>query len=102
MASHRRSQRPSAAFVAVGAGYIFVLSGLNTVVQLRAPAATRGRILSIYMMALGLIYPLGAVVQGWIADTRGIRAVTVGGAGNSLRRAGRPHARPPGALRRPR
>jgi len=69
------------AFVAVGAGYIFVLSGLNTVVQLRAPAATRGRILSIYMMALGLIYPLGAVIQGWIADTRGIRAVTVGGAG---------------------
>ena len=30
------------AFVAVGAGYIFVLSGLNTVVQLRAPAAARG------------------------------------------------------------
>ncbi len=68
------------AFVAVGAGYIFVLSGLNTVVQLRAPAAVRGRILSIYMMALGLIYPLGAVVQGWIADTHGMRAVTVGGA----------------------
>lgn len=68
------------AFVAVGAGYIFVLSGLNTVVQLRAPASARGRILSIYMMALGLVYPLGAVVQGWIADTRGVRAVTVGGA----------------------
>ena len=30
------------AFVAVGAGYIAVLSGLNTVVQLRAPAAARG------------------------------------------------------------
>ena len=68
------------AFVAVGAGYICVLSGLNTVVQLRAPVEARGRILSIYMMALGLIYPLGAVIQGWVADTHGVRAVTLGGA----------------------
>jgi len=68
------------AFLLVGAGYICVLSGLNTVVQLRAPAATRGRILSIYMMALGLIYPLGAVIQGWLANTHGVRAVTVAGA----------------------
>ncbi len=68
------------AFVAVGAGYIAVLSGLNTVVQIRAPAAVRGRVLSIYMMALGLVYPLGAVVQGWIADAVGVQEVTVVGA----------------------
>jgi len=68
------------AFVAVGAGYIFLLSGLNTVVQLRAPVEARGRILSIYMMALGLVYPLGAVLQGWLADSHGVRAVTVWGA----------------------
>jgi len=68
------------AFVAVGAAYICVLSGLNTVVQLRAPAEARGRILSIYMMALGLVYPLGAVLQGWLADRHGIREVTVAGA----------------------
>ena len=68
------------AFVAVGAAYICVLSGLNTVVQLRAPVEARGRILSIYMMALGLLYPLGAVVQGWVADAHGVRAVTLGGA----------------------
>jgi len=68
------------AFAAVGAGYICVLSGLNTVVQLRAPVAARGRILSIYMMALGLIYPVGAVIQGRLANTHGIRAVTLAGA----------------------
>ncbi len=68
------------AFVAVGAAYICVLSGLNTVVQLHAPTAVRGRILSIYMMALGLVYPLGAVVQGWAADAHGVRAVTAVGA----------------------
>ena len=68
------------AFVAVGAGYIAVLSGLNTVVQIRAPAAVRGRVLSIYMMGLGIVYPLGAVVQGAIADHVGVEAVTVAGA----------------------
>jgi MFS family permease len=64
-------------FVAVGAAYISVLTGLNTVVQLRAPVAARGRILSIYMMALGLVYPVGAVVQGHLANIHGIRAVTI-------------------------
>jgi MFS family permease len=68
------------AFLAVGAGYIAVLSGLNTVVQLRAPAAVRGRVLSIYMMGLGIVYPIGAVVQGTIADRTGVRSVTVVGA----------------------
>ncbi len=68
------------ALLAVGAAYIAVLSGLNTVVQLRAPAEARGRILSIYMMGLGIVYPIGAVLQGWIADHLGIKAVTVGGA----------------------
>jgi MFS family permease len=72
---------PSAvAFVAVGAVYISVLSGLNTVVQLRAPAEVRGRILSIYMMGLGIVYPLGAVIQGLVADQAGVRSVTVVGA----------------------
>jgi MFS family permease len=68
------------AFLAVGAGYIAVLAGLNTVVQLRAPAEARGRVLSIYMMVLGIVYPIGAVVQGGIANHTGVRAITVTGA----------------------
>ena len=60
----------------VGASYICVLSGLNTVVQLRAPEAARGRVLSIYMMALGLLYPLGLVIQGAITRSVGVRAMT--------------------------
>ena len=67
-------------FLLVGAGYIAVLAGLNTVVQLRAPAASRGRVLGFYMMALGIVYPIGAVIQGQIANHIGVRAVTVGGA----------------------
>jgi MFS family permease len=70
----------AAALLVVGAAYIGVLSGLNTVVQLRAPEGLRARVISIYMLALGVIYPIGAVVQGAIADRVGLRWVTAGGA----------------------
>ena len=69
------------ALVAVGACYVGVLSGLGTVVQLRAPAALRARILSLYMVALGTVYPLGAVLQGALGDRLGLRTVTAGAAG---------------------
>lgn len=36
--------------------------------------------LGLYMMALGILYPIGALAQGWIANAVGIRGVTVGGA----------------------
>jgi len=68
------------ALAAVGAGYIGVLSGLGTVVQLRAPVAMRARILSLYLVALGTIYPVGAVVHGFLGDRIGLRAVTAGAA----------------------
>ncbi|HTZ09424.1 MAG TPA: MFS transporter [Acidimicrobiales bacterium] len=60
----------------VGGCYIGVLTGLNTVVQRRAPAAWRGRVLGLYMLALGLVYSVGAVIQGAIAHVAGIRPVT--------------------------
>jgi MFS family permease len=66
------------ALTLVGAGYIGILSGLSTVVQLRAPNVFRARILSFYMVALGTIYPLGAVVQGALGDWLGLRVVTTG------------------------
>jgi hypothetical protein len=57
-----------------------VLSGLGTVVQLRAPADLRARALSFFFLALGTLYPLGAMVQGPIADRVGLGAVTAGAA----------------------
>ncbi len=70
----------AAALLLVGASYIGVLAGCNTIVQLYAPADLRGRMLGIYMMALGILYPVGALAQGAIADVTGVRAVTAGGA----------------------
>lgn len=66
------------AIVVVGATYIGVLSGLNTVVQLRAPTAARARVLAVYMTALGTMYPIGAVAEGAIGRLVGMHAVTVG------------------------
>ncbi|HMH91460.1 MAG TPA: MFS transporter [Streptosporangiaceae bacterium] len=62
----------AAGLFAVGLVYIGVLSGLSTVVQVRAPAAFRGRVLSLYLVALGVAYPIGALVQGPVADRIGI------------------------------
>ena len=49
-----------------------VLSGLQTVAQLQAPAAYRGRVLSFFLVALGVAYPLGALAQGPVADRIGV------------------------------
>ncbi|HVF14108.1 MAG TPA: MFS transporter [Acidimicrobiales bacterium] len=69
------------ALAVVGAGYIGILSGLGTVVQMRAPAALRGRVLSLYMVALGTVYPIGAVIQGALGDRFGLRTITAACAG---------------------
>lgn len=70
----------AAALFLVGFCYLAVLSGLNTVVQLRAPEHARGRVLGLFMLSLGTVYPIGAVVQGAIAVPLGVRAVTAGAA----------------------
>ncbi len=60
----------------VGALYIGVLAGLSNVVSLWAPVALRGRILSLYLVSLGAIYPIGGLIQGWIADRVGLAETT--------------------------
>ena len=65
------------ALVGVGAAYMFVFSGIGTVVQLRAPAELRARVLSFYFLALGVLYPVGATIQGPIADHIGLGELTV-------------------------
>jgi MFS family permease len=69
------------ALALMGSLYIGLLSGLNTVVQLRAPIEYRGRILSLYFVALGTVYPIGGLIQGPLADRFGLaRVTTTGGA----------------------
>jgi MFS family permease len=60
----------------VGAAYLCCLSSFTTIAQLRAPNEMRGRVMSALMVLLGVLYPIGSVVQGWIADAIGLRATT--------------------------
>ena len=69
-----------AALFVVGLVYMGVLSGLQTVAQLSAPAAYRGRVLSVFLVALGVAYPIGSLVQGPIADHLGVGPTTVAAA----------------------
>ena len=70
----------AAGLLLVGLVYIGVLSGLSAVVQIRAPAAYRGRVLSLYLVALGVAYPVGALIQGPVADRIGIGWTTTASA----------------------
>jgi MFS family permease len=70
----------AAGLFAVGLVYIGVLSGLSAVVQVRAPSAFRGRVLSLYLVALGVAYPVGSLIQGPVADRIGIGWTTTGSA----------------------
>jgi len=48
------------------------------VVQLRAPQAYRGRVLSFFLVALGVAYPIGSLAQGPVIDWIGLGWTTAG------------------------
>jgi predicted MFS family arabinose efflux permease len=64
----------------VGLLYLGALSSFTSIAQLRAPAAVRGRVMSVLLVLLGAVYPVGAIVQGAIADQIGLRVTTAGAA----------------------
>lgn len=65
------------ALVILGGSYVGTLTGLNTAVQLTAPARERSRILSLYVLSLSLFYPIGAVTQAALAHTFGVRLISL-------------------------
>jgi MFS family permease len=69
-----------ALLVLYGAAYLFGISGTNSDIQLQVDESVRGRVLSIYMLAFGAFYPVGALVAGLSAETFGAPATTVVGA----------------------
>ena len=75
------AQSPSLALAAVsigvaGACFLAVISTLNTSVQLLVDERLRGRVMAIYVMAFTAAYPVGSLVQGWVADQIGAVATT--------------------------
>jgi predicted MFS family arabinose efflux permease len=68
------------AIFVVGFLYLGALSSFTSIAQLRAPAAVRGRVMSVLMVLLGSLYPLGTIVQAAIADAIGLRVTTAAAA----------------------
>jgi MFS family permease len=68
------------ALVAMGYALIAQLTVTNTLVQLLAPDALRGRLVSAYTWALGGFWPLGALLFGAVGQQIGV-AQTMGLAG---------------------
>jgi predicted MFS family arabinose efflux permease len=85
--------------VVVGGGFLTVISASNTAVQVIVADHVRGRVMALRIMAFTGAYPVGALVQGWIADQVGPR-YTVAGAGVILVGAALWLASRPSLLRR--
>ena len=69
-----------AAIGVAGCGFGYGLS-FTTFAGLSQQAASedmRGRVLAVNTFILGALYPLGALVQGWLSDRVGLPWVTVG------------------------
>jgi MFS family permease len=64
----------------VGLIYLGALSSFMSIAQIRAPAAIRGRVVSLLAVVLGALYPLGAVIQGALGHAIGLRETTAGAA----------------------
>jgi MFS family permease len=63
-----------------GAGYLLVVSGTNSDIQLHVEEGMRGRVISIWVLAFGLLYPIGTLVAGTVADSFGAPRTTIVGA----------------------
>jgi MFS family permease len=62
---------------AMGAAYLLIATAMNTSIQARVDEVHRGRTMSIYLMGLLAGVPLGALIQGNLADLIGLRATTL-------------------------
>jgi MFS family permease len=66
-----------AALMAFGGSYLGIASTINTTIQLVVTDDLRGKVLAIYVMFLTGSLPIGLFVWGLLADSIGLRQVTV-------------------------
>ena len=64
----------------VGLVYGYCFTSFMGVAQQSAPDALRGRVLAVNSFVLGIMFPIGTLVQGQLADRVGLRWIT-GGSG---------------------
>jgi hypothetical protein len=62
----------------MGITYVAVSVSLNTAIQARVAESYRGRVLSIYLMGLMTGVPIGALIEGRVAELVGLRSAVIG------------------------
>ena len=62
----------------IGLVYGYAFTSFASVTQQAAPDAMRGRVLAVNFMVLGILFPIGTLIQGQIADVIGLRWTTAG------------------------
>ena len=62
----------------VGLCYGYAFTSFASVAQQAAPDEMRGRVLAVNFLVLGIMFPVGSLIQGQIADAIGLRWTTAG------------------------
>jgi MFS family permease len=62
----------------VGLAYGYAFTSFAGIAQHAAPDEMRGRVLAVNSFVLGILYPVGTLVQGALADLTSLRTVTIG------------------------
>jgi len=68
----------AAMLMVIGLSYGYAFTSFASITQQSAPDEMRGRVLAVNFMVLGVLFPIGALVQGQIADAVGLRWTTAG------------------------
>jgi MFS family permease len=79
-----RFSTAAALLVVIGFSQIVFQASCNTMLQVTAPDALRGRIMSLYALVFAGITPLGSLAVGSIAETLGASAACALGGGAGL------------------
>ncbi len=66
------------AIVFVGLFYGYSFTSFMGVAQQSAPDEMRGRVLAVNSFVLGILFPVGTLLQGQLADRAGLRWTTAG------------------------
>ena len=68
----------AATLVVIGLCYGYAFTSFASVTQQAAPDEMRGRVLAVNFLVLGVLFPVGTLIQGQVADAIGLRWTTAG------------------------
>ncbi|MGH2723723.1 MAG: MFS transporter [Actinomycetota bacterium] len=63
-----------------GGSYLFSISATNSQIQTSVDDLIRGRVVGLFLLAFGGLFPVGSLVAGTVADHVGVGITTIGGA----------------------